>query len=112
MEFCRREGFEVGATFLDTNSADDSGFRQMLDYLRQNGGDATVVVDSLQRLGRNMRRTARAYFQLDGIGVHVVSLDGEASASESLLASWTTRDSSERAGERVRAAMRQKAIKG
>jgi site-specific DNA recombinase len=111
MEFCRREGYEVGATFLDTNAA-DTGFRQMLDYLRQNGGGATVVVDSLQRLGRNTRRTARAYFQLDGMGVHVVSLDGEASATESLLASWTTRDPSERAGERVRAAMRQKAIKG
>jgi DNA invertase Pin-like site-specific DNA recombinase len=69
MEFCRREGFEVAATFLDTNGADDSGFRQMVDYLRANECGASVVVDSLQRLGRNMRRTARAYFQLDGMGV-------------------------------------------
>jgi len=110
MEFCRREGFEVGATFLD--NADDSGFRQMVEYLRENGCGATVVLDSLQRLGRNMRRTARAYFQLDGMGVHVITLDGEPSATESLIASWTSRDPSERAGERVRAAMRQKAIKG
>lgn len=112
MEFCRREGFDVAATFLDTNSADDSGFRQMVDYLREDGCGASVVIDSLQRLGRNMRRTARAYFQLDGMGVHVITLDGESSATESLIASWTARDSSERAGERVRAAMRQKAIKG
>jgi site-specific DNA recombinase len=112
MEFCRRDGYEVAATFLDTNGAEDAGFRQMVDYLRDNGGSTTVVVDSLQRLGRNMRRTARAYFQLEGMGVQVVTLDGEPSATESLIASWTSRDSSERAGERVRAAMRQKAIKG
>jgi site-specific DNA recombinase len=46
------------------------------------------------------------------MGVHVVTLDGESSATEALIASWTTRDPSERTGERVRAAMRQKAIKG
>ena len=112
MEYCRREGFEVGATFLDSNPADDTGFRQLLDYLRENGCGVTVVVDKLQRLGRDMRRTARAYFQLDGLGVSVVTLNGESSATESLLASWISRDPSERAGERVRAAMRQKAIKG
>jgi site-specific DNA recombinase len=112
IEYCRHEGFEVGATFLDSNSADDTGFRQMLDYLREDGCGATVVIDRLQRLGRDMRRTAKAYFQLDGLGVHVVTLDGEPSATEALLASWTARDPAERSGERVRAAMRQKAIKG
>lgn len=112
IDFCRREGFEVGATFLDTYAADDAGFRQMLDYLRETDDGAVVVVDSLNRLGRDMRRTARAYFQLDGLGIRVITLDGELSATESLIASWTARDSSERAGERVRAAMRQKAIRG
>lgn len=112
LEFCRSEGFEVGATFLDTSSAEDTGFRQMLDYLRQNGRGATVVVDSLPRLGRDIRSTARAYFQLDGLGVHLVTLDGKENATEALLTSWTARDPSERAGERVRDAMRRKAIKG
>jgi len=112
LEYCRREGLEVGATFLDTNPTADTGFRQMVDYLGQNGRGATVVVDSLKRLGRDIRSTARAYFQLDGLGVNLVTLDGNASATEELLASWTVRDSSERAGERVRAAMRRKAIKG
>jgi site-specific DNA recombinase len=112
MEFCRRDGYEVGATFLDTTGTEDAGFRQMVEYLRDNGCGASVVVDSLQRLGRNMRRTARAYFQLEGMGVQVITLTGESSATEALIASWTARDSSERTGERVRAAMRQKAIKG
>jgi site-specific DNA recombinase len=112
LEYCRREGLEVGATFLDTNPAADTGFRQMLDYLGQNGRGATVVVDSLRRLGRDIRSTARAYFQLDGLGVNLVTLDGNAGATEALLASWTVRDPSERAGERVREAMRRKAIKG
>jgi site-specific DNA recombinase len=112
LEYCRHEGLEVGATFLDTNPAADTGLRQMLDYLGQNGRGTTVVVDSLKRLGRDIRSTARAYFQLDGLGVNVVTLDGNASATEALLASWTVRDPSERAGERVRDAMRRKAIRG
>jgi site-specific DNA recombinase len=112
LEFCRREGLEVGATFLDTSSAEDTGIRQMLDYLHQDGCGVTVVVDSLHRLGRDMRGTARTYFQLDGLGVRLVTLDGKQSATEALLASWTSRDPAERAGERVRAAMRRKAIKG
>ncbi len=112
IEFCRKEGFEVDATFLDTDPANDTGLRQLIDYVQQYGCGATVVVDSLQRLGPDIRRRARAYFQLQGLGAQVLTLDASAGATEALIASWKERDVTERMGERVRAAMQQKAIKG
>lgn len=112
LEFCRREGLDIGATFLDRDPAGHDGFRQLIDYLRQTGGDARVVVDSLQRLGPDIRRTVRAYFQLAGLGVPLISLDGTTQFTEMLIESWNARGDSERMGERVRAAMRRRAIKG
>ncbi|MGI8552511.1 MAG: recombinase family protein, partial [Dehalococcoidia bacterium] len=110
LQFCKREGLEVGATFSDTNTS--GGFRQMLDYLRRNGKGARVVVDTLNRLGLDLSGTARSYFQLGGLGVPVVTLDDPSNTTETLLASWRNRDPSDRPGERVKAAMRRKAIKG
>lgn len=112
LEFCRREGCDVGATFLDSDPHQNPGFRQMLEYLRCNGSNAHVVVDSLERLGADVRSTAHAYFQLDSLGVTLISLDGTTRMTEALIAAWGTRDASERMGERVRQAMRRKAIKG
>lgn len=111
LEFCRREKLDIGATFLDTSTA-QTGFRQMVEYLQRDAGDVVVVVDSLHRLGHDIRQTARAYFQLSSLRVRIMALNRPGDGLESLLASWDTRDSSERTGERVRDAMRRKAIKG
>lgn len=111
LEFCRRERLDVGATFLDTNAA-HTGFRQMIEYLRRDTNGVQVVVDSLHRLGGDVRQAARGYFQLDGLGIPVVSLDSTNGAIETLISSWNTRDVSERLGERVRSAMYRKAVKG
>jgi site-specific DNA recombinase len=111
LDFCKRQKLDVAATFLDTNSG-QTGFRQMLDYLRRDPENATLVISSLQRLGHDVRQTARAYFQLKSLGIQMVSLDGSADSLESLLTSWNARAPSERTGARVRDAMRRKALKG
>jgi site-specific DNA recombinase len=112
LEFCRTEGLDIGATFLDRDPAGQTGFRQMVEYLRQNGVEARVVVDSLHRLGPDIRQMAHAVFQLEGLGATLICLDGTADVAQALITSWKSRGASERTGERVRAAMRRKALKG
>ena len=66
LEFCGREGYEPAATFLDTaESGDDrSGFRQMLNYLRRpEKGFVIVVVSGIERLGPDLKESARAFFE-------------------------------------------------
>lgn len=112
LEFCKRGDLDVGATFLDSDSGEQAGLRQMLEYLRHNSVDACVVIDSLQRLGRDTRQIARAYFQIEGLGVRLLTLDGAACQTETIIARWQQRDAAERTAERVRSAMRSKAIRG
>jgi site-specific DNA recombinase len=115
LEFCRARGYDVAATFLDApgEGPERSGYHQLLDYLRRRSNGVVVVVDSVDRLGKDMRQAARSYFQLSGLGVTVVCVSGEPEdPTTTLLQHWNAREESERIGERVRAAMRRKAVKG
>ncbi|HXG35674.1 MAG TPA: hypothetical protein VNL15_01765, partial [Dehalococcoidia bacterium] len=55
LEFCRENGFEAAATFLDVGekSSEDTGYRQLVEYLRQQQqrGFLVVVVSSFGSLG-------------------------------------------------------------
>lgn len=115
LEFCRSHGFDVAATFLDGpgQSGERSGYRQLLDYLRRRSNGVTVVVDSVDRLGKDMRQAARSYFQIVGLDVPVVCIQGDMEdPTTALLRYWNGREERERLGELVRAAMRRKAVKG
>jgi site-specific DNA recombinase len=114
LEYCRLERLDVITTFVEPRgqSAERPAFRQLVEYLRTHAPGTVVVVSSIDRLGKEMREAARAYFQLMGLGARVVTLTGEADATASLVQGWRSREGSERLGERVRAAMRRKAVKG
>lgn len=115
LEFCRARAYEVAATFLDGAGAggERPGFRQLLDYLRRRPENAVVVVDRLACLGRDPREVVRSYFQIVGLGATVACMSGEdEDATEALIAHWSARDKRDRLSERVRMAMRRKAVKG
>jgi site-specific DNA recombinase len=114
VDYCRTQHYEIDGTFLEpkAGAAERPGFRQLVHYLRGHEPGSVVVVSSIDRLGRDMREAARAYFQLTGLGAEVVSLTGGEDATSTLVQGWRGREGSERLGERVRAAMRRKAVKG
>ncbi len=116
LEFCRSNGYDAAAVFLDEaqTPGDVPGFRQMVDFLRnqRQGGFLLVAVPSLASLGEGLTESARRYFQLTSLGVRVVTMDGGADAGAQLLKKWTAARKNGRLGERVRAAMRKKAVKG
>lgn len=115
LEFCRNNGYAAAATFLDAKTeADPSGFRQMLEFVRQQGphGFLLVVVPALEILGDGITEVARRYFQLASLGVPILAIDAGGDVSGVLLETWAARRVNGTLGERVRAAMRRKAVKG
>jgi site-specific DNA recombinase len=114
LEFCRVNGYEATATFLDAapQNGDRVGYRQLVDFLRQrpDRGFTVVVVPSLVSLGDDLRQVARRYYQLASMGVKVMSLEDD-DVPTALLSLWTEKEG-ERLGQKVQAAMRRKAVKG
>jgi site-specific DNA recombinase len=116
LEFCRINGYEAAAVFLDAqqNRDDVPGFRQMVEFIRgqRNGGFILVAVPDLAGLGNDLTESARRYFQLASLGASVLTMESGEDAGAALLSTWTTASKNGRLSERVRAAMRQKAVKG
>ena len=114
LEYCRANGYDVAATFTEPRGqgAERPGFRQLVEFLRAREPGTVVVVSAVDRFGKEMREAARAYFQVNGLGGRVVTLTGEADPTTTLVQRWRGREEAERLGERVRAAMRRKAVKG
>ncbi len=116
LDFCSSNGYEAVAVFLDGSQTSDDvpGFRQMLEFLRhqRRRGFLVVAVPSLASLGKDLTESARRFFQLSGLGVSVVTMDGSNDAGTELLRQWAAARKNGRLGERVRAAMRKKAVKG
>lgn len=114
LQYCAAHDREVVRTFTETpaTATDRAAFRQLLDALRGRETDTVVVVDRVDRFGKDMREAARAYFQLTGMGATVVTLAEVADPTASLVQGWRGREDRERLGEKVRTAMRRKAVKG
>jgi site-specific DNA recombinase len=115
LAFCKSNGFEAAATFLDPGSRPEApGFRQMLEFVRlQNPhGFLLVAVSDLMSLGGGPTEAVRRYFQLASLGVPIVSLNDEADLASDLLRVWSRNRNNGSVGERVKAAMRQKAVRG
>ncbi|MFQ5878745.1 MAG: recombinase family protein [Dehalococcoidia bacterium] len=114
-DFCQQHGYEVAATFLDVGGGNGElpGYHQLLEYLRRpDHGFVMVVISSLRDLGQGPREVMRSYFELECLGAKVISLDGTADVGLAVLEAWPQLRGSSDASERVRAAMRRKAIKG
>ncbi len=114
LEYCARHELEAAVTFADSSTGNGhaQGFRQLIAYLRQGEEGAVVVVPSLISLGSDLANAARRYFQIEGLGVRVAPMQGAEDMTGDLVTQWTTQGSGVSAGDRVRAAMRRKAVKG
>lgn len=113
-EFCKREGLAIAATFPDpADNPDQPNFLQLLEYLKRNrdGSRIIVVVTAIDRLGRDPIQATRRYFQIEKLGAKVISLDGAAQPEQSLVQLWEQHATTS-GKERVREAMRRKAVRG
>lgn len=115
LEFCSQHGYEVAGTFLDTDDPDSpgSGFRQMLSFLqRADRGFTVVAVDSLGVLGADLGQAAMKLLTIETTGVAVLSAHSGKELAKELVETWAERGEETPVSERVRAAMRRKAVKG
>ena len=114
LAFCAAHGYEPAASFLDSGAKDEpAGLRQLLHYLHEpEKGFLTVVVANFARLGPTPPAAARAYFQITARGAGVTSIADGVLDEARLLRLWTGVQGNGRMGDRVRDAMRRRALQG
>lgn len=115
LEFCDREGYEVAGTFADGpgSNGKSPGFRQLLATLREPEREfAVVVVPAMDVLGDDLPDAVRRYFQLEGLGARVAAITGAPDPLTDLAAVWRSEHTDNGLADRVRAAMRRKAVRG
>ncbi len=115
LTFCEKRGYQVAATFVDTEGAAEaeSGFRQMLAFIeRGDHGFLVVVVDGIGALGADPGRAALKMLTIEAAGATVYEAETGTEAAETIVARWDGRKSHAHISERVRAAMRRKAVHG
>ena len=123
LEYCDRHGYDVAITFVETTNGDGNGqpsaarrrggFRQLVDYLRRpNKGFVLVVARELEGLGVDLKESVLRYFQIEGLGAQVAFFSGPPDPMGQLVGDWPERSTSAKLSERVRAAMRRKAVRG
>ena len=122
LKYCDEHGYDVAITFVETADGNGSspgakpraGFRQLVDYLRRTDhGFMIVVARSLEGIGVDRQQAMRRYFQLEGLGAQVAFLTGSTDPLAELIDTWAAEsDENNELGDRVRAAMRRKAVRG
>ena len=115
--FCAAQGYQVAATFVDTEGAPEaeSGFRQMLGFIeRGDHGFLVAVVDDLAALGEDPGRAALRMLTIEAAGASVYEAGGGEEAGRALVGRWGEdhADAGAPVSERVRAAMRRRAVHG
>ena len=114
LDFCARAGYDAGDTFVEPAHPNGhaAGFRQLVASLRRSAAEAVVVVPAVSSLATNPRDAVLRCYQIMALGAHVAAIDAGGPAREDELLASLHDAASEGAGERVRAAMRRKAVKG
>jgi len=115
LEFCDHHGYEVAITFVETadGNGQRGGFRQLVAYLRRpQQGFLLVVTRALDGLGGDLKEATRRYFQLEGLGAQVAFLSGNADPVSDVVGAWAAKPAGSDLSDRVRAAMRRKAVRG
>ncbi len=114
-DYCGREGLTAADTFVESAPANGHapGFRQLVARVRAAGADHCVVVlPALDALGAERKDAIFRFLQLETIGVRIACVSGTVPAGEEQLAAWLRADDGDSLSDRVRAAMRRKAVKG
>jgi DNA invertase Pin-like site-specific DNA recombinase len=115
LDFCARQGYEVAATFLDTEDEKgaEAGFAQMLHFLgRADRGFTVVAVDGLGTLGSDLGHAALKLLEIEQTGCSVLIAHTGHEAFRELVETWADRGDGTPVSEKVRSAMRRKAVKG
>jgi site-specific DNA recombinase len=113
LDFCQRSGYEVVATFADPDDASTAGFDQLLDFLgRPDKAFTVVVIDALSALGPDLGVAALRLLELENAGATVLLAANGADAFKALVDTWAERGEGTPISERVRSAMRRKAVRG
>ena len=114
-EYCQRSDFAPVTTFIDVVSGrrdDRKDYRRMVDFVLQ-GGVEVVVVQFLDRFGRNPREILQRYWELQDHGIEVVATDEDIKEELLLLIkAGIAGAESRRTSERVRANMSRAVSKG
>ncbi len=114
-DFCIRHGYEVAGTFLDTTDEQGAtaGFAQMLHFLaRPDRGFVVVAVDSLGVLGPDLGQAALKLLEIEQTGCQVLIAHTGHEAFRELVDTWADRGDGTPISEKVRSAMRRKAVRG
>jgi site-specific DNA recombinase len=115
LDFCAKHGYEVAATFLDVEGEGpaEAGYEQLLSFLqRPDRGFMVCVVDGLTSLGKDLGHAAMKILTIENAGVQVLSIQSGGEAAKELVSTWADRGDGTPVSEKVRSAMRRKAVKG
>jgi site-specific DNA recombinase len=114
-QYCQREGFAPTATFTDiiTGRRDDRKEYLRMVEAAKNGEANVIVVQFLDRFGRNPREILQRYWELEAHGVSVVATDEDIEEElVLLLKAGMAGAESRRISERVRVNMGTAVSKG
>jgi site-specific DNA recombinase len=113
--YCQQHIFNEAGLFTDVISGrrdDRKEYRRMLDFVSQGGADV-IVVQFLDRFGRNPKEILRRYWELQDQGVSVVATDEDIGEEIILLVkAGVAGAESRRTSERVRTNMSRAVSKG
>ena len=116
LEYCRQQGFEPTATFLDTDTShgrERPGLAQLLRHLNEESrGFTFVVTQSFANLGHDATQAVRTVLQLRARGVQLISLADGPIDETSLIDLWRMHSDPDTDGERRRQRLQERARLG
>ena len=116
LEYCRQQGFEPTATFLDTGTSpgrERPGLAQLLRHLNEESRGFTFVVTwSFANLGHDATQAVRTVLQLRARGVQLISLADGPIDETSLIDLWRMHSDPDTDAERRRQRLQERARLG
>jgi site-specific DNA recombinase len=113
--YCQRHIHQPVETFVDYDLDDGEHprYRDMLAYLRQSDSEFLVIIAGSQHLGNTLESFVRRVLELDAQGAKVICNDEELpDPLQQALKYWHSTKSGSDRGERIKEAMKAKAIRG
>jgi site-specific DNA recombinase len=114
LDYCESQGYEVAATFAEEGKGSGAAFGQLIDYLkRPEKGFLVVVTPSLATLADDAVIAAARCLQVERLGAKLQFIDGSGNgdALGAIISGWSDARQGE-VRERVRSALRRKAVRG
>ncbi|MCL0101564.1 recombinase family protein [Dehalococcoidia bacterium] len=113
--FCNREGYEPADTFAEGERVGNgfAAYAEMVRYIRNAGDVSAVVVADIGSLGPDREEVTIALLELHDLGAPVYLAEGQAVDPYAVLdGSWPKPREQSDMRERIKAAMRNRAIRG